>query len=123
MKKLKNFNIKYRNHYNQLNKNQRNVISDLDCIDSLIPNYEVWKRVSLRGDNINLEKTFLLSKKLDRLNRNLYENFNNSKNNPTLNIRNKKDKEKEEFKLLFMKNLKDVSSKQHPSLMSLQKIK
>jgi len=39
----------------------------LDYTDSLRPNYEAWKPVSLKDDVITLEKAYLLAEKVDRL--------------------------------------------------------
>ena len=39
----------------------------MEYTDSLRPNYEAWKRVSLKGDVITLEKAYLLAEKVDRL--------------------------------------------------------
>jgi len=65
---IKDFNIRYRNLYSRLNKNKKKVITVLDYIDSIQPNYEAWKMLSLRGEDISLEKAFLIAEKVDRLN-------------------------------------------------------
>jgi len=65
--KVKDFNIRYRSLYTKLDKKRRKTIGILEYTDSLRPNYEAWKRVSLKGDVITLEKAYLLAEKVDRL--------------------------------------------------------
>jgi len=72
--KVKDFNIKYRSLYTKLDKKRRRWISVLDYADSLRNNYEAWKRVSLKGDNISLEKAYALAEKVDRLTPSTEEN-------------------------------------------------
>jgi len=81
---IKDFNIRYRNLYSKLNKNKKKVITVLDYIDSLQPNYEAWKMVSLRGEDITLEKAFLIAEKVDRLNSAQLDN-NNRNSSPRMN--------------------------------------
>lgn len=46
------------------------MISVLDYTDSLQPNYEAWKRVSLQSNELSLEKAYLVAERVDRLKRN-----------------------------------------------------
>ncbi|ORX78805.1 hypothetical protein BCR32DRAFT_281937 [Anaeromyces robustus] len=54
----------------QLDKRKRRLISVLDYVDSLQPNYEAWKRVSLQSDELSLERAYLVAEKVDILKRN-----------------------------------------------------
>jgi len=67
---VRDFNIRYRNLYTQLDKKKRKLISVLDYVDSLQPNYEAWKRVSLQSEELSLEKAYLVAERVDRLKRN-----------------------------------------------------
>jgi len=60
-----------------LDKKKSRSVGILDYADSLRPNYEAWKRVSLKGDTITLEKAYSLAEKIDRL-----SNVHNTKVNP-----------------------------------------
>jgi len=67
MKKIKDFNIKYKTLYLKLNKKKRSQISVLDYTDSIENNIEAWKRLTL-FDGIPLSKAFKIAEKADRLN-------------------------------------------------------
>lgn len=66
---VRDFNTRYRNLYTQLDKKKRKLISVLDYVDSLQPNYEAWKRVSLRSEELSLERAYLVAERVDRLRR------------------------------------------------------
>ena len=72
--KVRDFNIRYRALYTRLEKKKRKSISVLDYSDSLRGNYEAWKRVSLKGDTITLERAYSLAEKVDRLNTQVVNN-------------------------------------------------
>ena len=70
--------------YTKYDKKRRKCIGVLNYIDSIQNNYQAWKKLSLK-DDINIDKTFKIAKKVNRLsvkNNNISTyNINNSQNN------------------------------------------
>eukprot|EP00833_Pecoramyces_ruminatium_P018412 jgi/Orpsp1_1/1192444/evm.model.d7180000093291.1 len=64
--KVKEFNTRFRTIYLKLDKKRKKQVSVLDYADSLQPNVEAWKKISMK-DDITLMKAFTIAEKVDRL--------------------------------------------------------